>query len=100
MVANVSRGAIAEAAAKWPVRVIEVTAPPAMRAARLAARGREAAGDVARRLERRVAVPDGVAVVTVVNDGTLAAAAGRFVTILNDAISLIAVSGAPTDVAR
>ena len=47
LVANVSRGVIAEAARRFPVRVIEVTARPEILAARLAARGREGAEDVA-----------------------------------------------------
>lgn len=43
VVANVSRGVIAQAAAHHAVRVIEVTASPELLAARLAARGRETA---------------------------------------------------------
>src|ERR1700722_14225051 len=50
VVANVSRGVIAEAARWFPVRVIEISAPPQVLAARLAARGRESASDVAARL--------------------------------------------------
>src|SRR3954452_5276441 len=40
-VANVSRTVIAEAARRFRVRVIEVTAPPDVLASRLASRGRE-----------------------------------------------------------
>jgi phosphonate metabolism protein PhnN/1,5-bisphosphokinase (PRPP-forming) len=86
VVANVSRGVIAEAARRFRVRVIEVTAPPEVLAARLAARGREAAGDVARRLARTAAIPSGVAIETVWNDATLDAGAERFVTALQRAI--------------
>jgi len=86
VVANVSRAAIAEAAARWPVRVIEVTASPATLAARLAVRGRESAEDVARRLERTVSIPDSVTVETVWNDGTLAEAVERFVAVLRRAV--------------
>jgi len=82
VVANISRGAIAEAAARYPVRVIEVTAPPAVLAARLKARGRESADDVARRLSRLAAIPDGVTVTTVCNDGSLAGGVERFVAAL------------------
>jgi phosphonate metabolism protein PhnN/1,5-bisphosphokinase (PRPP-forming) len=82
VVANVSRGVIAEAAARWPIRVIEVTAPAEVLAARLAARGRENGADVARRLERSVAIPDGVTVETVWNDGSLAEGVGGFVAAL------------------
>jgi ribose 1,5-bisphosphokinase len=84
-VANVSRHVIADAARRFPVRVIEITAPPQMLAARLASRGREAAGDVAARLARSVAMPDHVPVDTVVNDGTLADGVAGFVAALNRA---------------
>jgi ribose 1,5-bisphosphokinase PhnN len=40
-------------------------------ASRLAARGRETEADIAARLARSVALPDGVKVVRVVNDGSL-----------------------------
>jgi ribose 1,5-bisphosphokinase len=79
LVANVSRGVIAQAAAKFPVHVIEVTAPPEVLAARLAARGRESAADVAARLARAVPLPDGVPVTRVMNDGTVAEGIDRFV---------------------
>jgi phosphonate metabolism protein PhnN/1,5-bisphosphokinase (PRPP-forming) len=83
VVANVSRGVIAEAAQRFPVRVIEVTASPDVLAARLAARGRETAADVAARLARSVALPDGVAVATVVNDGTMQQGIERFLRALH-----------------
>jgi phosphonate metabolism protein PhnN/1,5-bisphosphokinase (PRPP-forming) len=85
VVANVSRGVIAEAATRFPTRVIEVTAPPAMLAARLGARGREDAADVARRLAREVALPEGVPVTRVVNDASLAEGVTRFVAALREA---------------
>ncbi len=87
VVANVSRGVIAEAARRFPVRVIEVTAPPEILAARLKARRRESAGDVASRLARSATIPDDVAVETVWNDGTLAAGVERFVTVLQRVLS-------------
>jgi ribose 1,5-bisphosphokinase PhnN len=62
-----------------------VTASPEILARRLAARGRETTEDIARRLARDAAIPDGVAVDTVVNDGTPDAAADRFVTVLTQA---------------
>ena len=70
VVANVSRAVVAEAAERFPVVVVEVTAPAEVLAARLAARGREDAGDVARRLSRAIEVPLPVERVVVVNDGT------------------------------
>ena len=82
-VANVSRTIIADAARRFPVRVIEVTAPPDVLAARLASRGREDAAEVATRLARSVAMPDGVAIATVVNDGTLKEGVDRFVAALS-----------------
>ena len=85
LVANVSRGVIAEAASRTVVRVIEVTAPSEILAARLAARGREKADDVSRRLARVAVIPDGVAVETVLNDGTLARGVARFVAALRRA---------------
>jgi ribose 1,5-bisphosphokinase len=87
VISNVSRGVIAEAASRFPVRVIEITAPAAVLAQRLAARGRETAADVARRLARDVLLPSGVPVDTVVNDGTPAEAAAQFVAALTRAAS-------------
>jgi ribose 1,5-bisphosphokinase len=84
-VANVSRTIVAEAARLGPLRVIEVTAPPAVLAARLASRGREAAADVATRLTRTIAVPAGVPMDRVVNDGPLEDGVARFLAALNRA---------------
>jgi len=53
VVANVSRGVIAEAARRYRLRVIEVTASPGILPARLAARGAETSEDVARRLQSK-----------------------------------------------
>ena len=85
VVANVSRTIIAEAARRYPARVIEVTAPPDVLAARLAARGREDAADVAARLSRSVAVPNDVPLDTVMNDGSLEEGIARFVAALSRA---------------
>ena len=84
-VANVSRTVIAEAAQRFAVRVIEVTAPPEILAMRLASRKREATGDVALRLARSVVVPHHVPVDTVVNDGSLEDGVARFVAALTRA---------------
>lgn len=89
VVANVSRGVIAEAAERFPVRVIEVTAPPEILARRLAARGRETVTDVARRLSRDASIPAGVAVDRVVNDRTPGEAADRFIAALIRAASFV-----------
>jgi ribose 1,5-bisphosphokinase len=90
VVANVSRGVIAEAAARFPVRVIVVTAPPEVLAARLAARGREDAAARVARLARAIALPAGVLVETVTNDTTQAEGAARFLAALSRA-----TAGAP-----
>ena len=86
VVANVSRGVIAEAARHFPVRVIEVTAPPEVLIARLAARGRESPADIASRLSRAMTISEGVAVTTVWNDGTLAQGIERFVAAVREAL--------------
>ena len=85
VVANVSRGVIETAAAQYPTRGIEVTAPPEVLAARLAARGRESAADVAARLARAVALPSAVPVDRVMNDSTLAEGVARFLAALTRA---------------
>jgi ribose 1,5-bisphosphokinase len=82
VVANVSSGAIAEAARRFPVRVIEVTAPPEVLAARLAARGREVGTDIAARLARSIAIPDEIQIETVINDSALEVGAARFLAAL------------------
>lgn len=70
VVANLSRGVLAEAAARFPLLVLEITAPLELRAARLAARGRESLEDVARRLSREAPLPQGLDIRRVVNDGS------------------------------
>jgi phosphonate metabolism protein PhnN/1,5-bisphosphokinase (PRPP-forming) len=82
VIANISRGAIGRAAARYPVRVVEVLASPEILAQRLAARGRETAADIAARLARAVPIPDGVPVDRVVNDTTPDTAADAFVALL------------------
>ena len=70
VIANVSRAVVAEAAKRFPVAVIEISAPADVLARRLAARGREDAVDVARRLSRAIELPSPVERQRVVNDGT------------------------------
>jgi ribose 1,5-bisphosphokinase len=82
VVFNASRGAVAAAAAKYPgMRVLLVEARPDVRAARLAGRGRESAGEIALRLAREVDAPLPGAI-RVDNSGALSEAAGRFVAAL------------------
>jgi phosphonate metabolism protein PhnN/1,5-bisphosphokinase (PRPP-forming) len=87
VVANASRAVIAEAATRFPVRVIEITAPPHILAERLAARGRETAADLAGRLARTVPLPDHIDAETVVNDATPEIGAARFLAALSRAAS-------------
>lgn len=70
VIANVSRAVVAEAAERFPVAVIEIGAPADTLARRLAARGREDAVDVARRLSRAIELPLPVERERVINDGT------------------------------
>jgi phosphonate metabolism protein PhnN/1,5-bisphosphokinase (PRPP-forming) len=86
-IASVSRTVIANAASRFPVRVIEVTAPPEILAARLASRRRESATDIAARLARTVQLPPDIVVDTVVNDGSLEDGVTRFLAAINRAIS-------------
>jgi ribose 1,5-bisphosphokinase PhnN len=76
---------IADAMRRFPVRVIEITAPTAILAARLAARGREGAADVMNRLARSVALPEGVEIVQVMNDAAPEDGVARFLAALNRA---------------
>ncbi len=87
VVANVSRTVIREAVERFAARAIEITAPPDVLAARLGARGREGATDVAMRLARSVPLPSDVQVETVMNDGSVAEGAARLVAALNRAAS-------------
>lgn len=72
-IANVSRGALAEAAALFPrLTVLNVTADAAVLAERLAGRGRETPGEIADRLSRDASpLPEGIEAITIRNDGTL-----------------------------
>jgi ribose 1,5-bisphosphokinase len=67
---NLSRGVLAEAARVFPgLRVIAINAPAEVLAERLAARGRETAGDIAQRLRRaEQALPEGITAQQVCND--------------------------------
>ncbi len=74
VLANLSRTVLAQAAASYDFAVLEITAPPEVLAARLAARGREAAADIAARLAREAPLPAGLRVLRVINDTTPEAA--------------------------
>lgn len=91
VIANVSRAVLAEAAARFPVAVIEVTAPAEALAARLSERGRETADDVARRLAREIELPLRATRLTVVNDGTREQGVARMLAALREAGGLDAL---------
>ncbi|WP_299613564.1 phosphonate metabolism protein/1,5-bisphosphokinase (PRPP-forming) PhnN [uncultured Tateyamaria sp.] len=73
MLANLSRGVLGQAQARFPcLQVIALTARPEVLAARLSTRGREDHDDIARRLARAGAgVPDGVPTTMIDNSGPL-----------------------------
>lgn len=82
VVCNVSRSILDTARQRYQsVIVVEITAPPAVLAARVAARGRSSDGDAAARVTRRVetAAP---ADVTILNDGPVEAAVEHFLAVL------------------
>jgi len=85
-IANLSRTVLAEADRRFPLLVLEITAPPAVLAARLAARGREDAADVAGRLARRAPLPDGLRVVRVLNDGPVEQGVAQVLAVLRGAL--------------
>lgn len=85
VVANLSRGVLAEAASRHPLRVLEITAPVPLRASRLAARGREALADIAARLSRDAGLPGGLEVEAVPNDATVEAGVARMLAALSRA---------------
>ena len=91
VLANVSRAVVAEAAGKFPVAVVEITAPPELLAERLARRGREDADDVARRLARGIELRSPVTRLTVVNDGTEEEGARRLLAAIREAAGLDAL---------
>lgn len=79
IVCNVSRTVVAEARRRFgTVMVVEVTAPSEVRAARLAARGRETAADRTGRLEREVDMGGAVDLV-IANTGTIEDGAARLI---------------------
>ncbi len=89
VIANLSRAVLAEANMRYRLRVIEITAPPAVLASRLASRGRETAEEIAERLARRAPLPQGLEVVQVVNDSTAEEGAARLLGALRDGLGTL-----------
>jgi ribose 1,5-bisphosphokinase len=81
---NVSRTIIAEVAGRYQnAVVIEITADPSVREARMAARGREAADDIKQRIRREVATPSHSLPLHVIkNDGKISDAGNEFCNLL------------------
>jgi phosphonate metabolism protein PhnN/1,5-bisphosphokinase (PRPP-forming) len=82
VVASISRSSIAQAAQRFPLRLVQITAPAELLAQRLAARGREGRAGIAERLARSVQLPEGLDVTTIVNDGTPAEGAAKLLAVL------------------
>jgi ribose 1,5-bisphosphokinase len=76
---NGSRGAIGQLMAAFPdAQIIVITAPAAILAQRLAARGRESAQDIAQRLARaQFDLPQGITAREVINDASEAEGVAR-----------------------
>lgn len=91
VVVNVSRQVIEETRRRWqPVRILMVTAPHDVLAARLTARGRETTGDIQKRLDRSDAYRiGGDDVCEVVNADRLDRAVDRFVALLEHELRMV-----------
>jgi ribose 1,5-bisphosphokinase len=79
-VANVSRTVLGRLEARYErLVVVRITASPAVRAARLAARGREPESSIVERLDRADPAPDAVAALQIRNDTSVSAAGERLI---------------------
>lgn len=85
VIANISRSVIQEAASKFTIHVIEITASPEILSARLAARGRESPADIATRLTRNIPLPSGIPLTRVINDASMREGVACFVAAVNQA---------------
>jgi phosphonate metabolism protein PhnN/1,5-bisphosphokinase (PRPP-forming) len=85
VVANLSRAILPSADDRYRLRVLLITAPFEVLAARLAARGRESAADIEARLAREVALPPGLDVATVMNEGTVEGGVAQVLAMLSQA---------------
>ncbi|GGF63020.1 hypothetical protein GCM10007301_23500 [Azorhizobium oxalatiphilum] len=102
VIANGSRAMVADLATRVPhLVVVEVTAPEAVLAERLAGRGREGAENIAARLERKVPpLPAGVSSISVANDSTPRAGIERFVAALEAQTARLRLVRMPIETGR
>ena len=85
VVANVSRGVLGTAERLGlPVAVVEITAPVAVLARRLATRGRETETEIARRLAREAPLVTGAPVHRIVNDRSVGEGAANLAILLRE----------------
>jgi ribose 1,5-bisphosphokinase len=84
LIANGSRGALAQFRAVFPkVVIVNITASPQALAQRLVARGRESEADILKRLQRQAPdILDDADVTTIDNSGPLDIAGSRFVSLV------------------
>jgi phosphonate metabolism protein PhnN/1,5-bisphosphokinase (PRPP-forming) len=85
VVANLSRAILPEVPVHYRLRVLLVTAPAEVLAARLAARGRESMAEIALRLRREAPLAPGLEVREIANDATPAEGAARLLAALREA---------------
>lgn len=86
---NVSRMILADIAHRYPMAVVvEISASPDIRAARIAARGRENATDIMRRIGRSaLTTPSKLQLNAICNDGEISEAGGNFCRLLESIVS-------------
>jgi ribose 1,5-bisphosphokinase len=93
---NLSRLAVADARSQLSdVAIVLVTAPRAVLAERLAARGRESAGTIAQRLDRAPGADDVVPDCVIDNSGDVEAAIDRLVAVLQNLADGVSVEAPP-----
>jgi ribose 1,5-bisphosphokinase len=82
-IANVSRAVLSSLAARYQrLVVVRITASPEVRAARLAARGREPESSILARLSRPDPAPEAIAALQIRNDTSIAAAGESLIALL------------------
>jgi phosphonate metabolism protein PhnN/1,5-bisphosphokinase (PRPP-forming) len=93
VVANLSRTVLGEAARRFPLLILNVTAPASLRHDRLLGRGREATVEIPTRLSREVPLPASLNAQTIWNDGAPETGIARLVAALSRAAEAARRSG-------